>query len=145
MANTIRPYLFFRGRCAEALEYYKSALGADVRMQMRFKDNPDHSPDDVLPAELGERVMHAEIHFAGIDIMMSDGMNSGPLDFTCMSLALRVDDPTEVDRICNALAADGKMQMPIGPTFFAERFGGVEDKFGVSWMVITPKSGEVQT
>jgi PhnB protein len=142
MANTIQPYLFFRGRCEEALDYYKSTLGADVRMLMRFKDNPDQPPEGALPPGLGERVMHAEIRVAGVDIMLSDGMNSGALDFACMSLALSVDDPAEVDRICNALAAAGRMQMPIGPTFFAERFGAVEDKFGVSWMVITPKAGE---
>lgn len=144
MANMIQPYLFFRGRCEEAIEYYKSMLGADVKMLMRFKDNPDHSPDDALPEGIGQRVMHGEIRVASVDIMMSDGMNSGPLDFSCMSLALSVDDAAEVDRICNALAADGRMQMPIGPTFFAERFGAVEDKFGVSWMVIAPKAGGVQ-
>lgn len=113
-------------------------------MLMHFEDNPDHLPDDALPGGLGERVMHGEIRVASVDIMLSDGMKSGLLDFSCMSLALSVDDPAEVDRICNALAADGKMQMPIGATFFAERFGAVEDKFGVSWMVITPKAGGVQ-
>ncbi|MBU1209897.1 MAG: VOC family protein [Alphaproteobacteria bacterium] len=143
MANTVQPYLFFRGRCEEAIEYYKSTLGADVKMLMRFRDNPDQPPPGAMPAEFADRVMHAEIRVAGVDILMSDGMNSGPLDFTCMSLALSVDNPAEVDRLCNALAAEGKMQMPISPTFFAERFGSVEDKFGVSWMVITPKAGGV--
>lgn len=144
MANTIQPYLFFRGRCEEAIDYYKRTLGADVQMLMRFNDNPDQPPPDAVPHELDDRVMHAEIRVAGVDILLSDGMKCGPLDFSYMSIALSVDDPAEVDRICNALAADGRMQMPIGPTFFADRFGGVEDKFGVSWMVITPKAGGVQ-
>lgn len=137
---SIQPYLFFRGRCEEAIEYYKTALGAEVIMMMRFKDNPDQPGCDAVPAELGNRIMHASLRIAGTEIMMSDGMKSGPLDFECMSLSLAVWSEAECDRVFNALATDGTVQMPIGPTFFAKRFGAVADKFGVSWMVIMPKA-----
>ena len=70
--------------------------------------------------------------------MMSDGMRTGPCDFDCMSLSLSVDSEEQCDRLFNALAAEGKVQMPVGPTFFARRFGAVADKFGVSWMIIAP-------
>ena len=134
----IQPYLFFRGRCEEAIAYYKKALGAEVGMMLRFKDNPDKPDRDKVPAALDDRIMHANLSIAGAEIMMSDGMKSGPLDFQCMSLSLAVPSEAEADRIYNALAKDGTVQMPIGPTFFARRFGAVADKFGVSWMIMVP-------
>jgi PhnB protein len=137
-APAIRPYLFFRGRCEEAIAYYKAKLGAEVGMVMRFSDNPDKPPRDKVPADMDNRIMHAELRIAGTDLMMSDGMKSGPLDFQCMSLTLSVPYAAEADRVFNALAADGTVQMPLGPSFFSPRFGAVADKFGVSWMVIVP-------
>jgi PhnB protein len=132
----IQPYLFFRGRCEEAIAYYKQTLGAEVLMVMRFKDNPDKpGPDKVSPA-FDDRIMHAALRIAGSDIMMSDGMKSGPLDFQCMSLSLTVPSEAEADRLFDALAKQGTVQMPLGKTFFSPRFGAVVDKFGVSWMII---------
>jgi PhnB protein len=133
----IQPYLFFRGRCEEAIEYYKATLGAEVLMMMRFKDNPDKpGPDKVAPM-LDDKIMHASLRISDAEIMMSDGMRTGPLDFQCMSLSLSVPSEAEADRLFNALADEGTVQMPIGKTFFSPRFGAVADKFGVSWMVIT--------
>ncbi|HEY7386595.1 MAG TPA: VOC family protein [Beijerinckiaceae bacterium] len=137
-AASVQPYLFFRGRCEEAIAYYKTALGAEVEMMMRFSDNPDKPGRDKVPAELDDRIMHASVRIAGAGILMSDGMKSGPLDFQCMSLALSIPSEAECERLYNALAADGTVQMPIGPTFFAKRFGAVADKFGVSWMIMVP-------
>ncbi len=134
----VQPYLFFRGRCEEAIEYYKAKLGAVVDMMMRFSDNPDKPPRDKVPAELDNRIMHATIRIRGTEIMMSDGMKSGPLDFHCMSLSVSVPTEAEADQLFNAFAADGTVQMPIGPTFFARRFGAVTDKFGVAWMILVP-------
>ncbi len=136
----VQPYLFFRGRCEEAIEYYKTQLGAEVVMMMRFSDNPDKQPRDEVPAELDNRIMHASIRIRGTEVMMSDGMKSGPLDFQCMSQSISVPSEAEADRLYNAIAADGTVQMPIGPTFFARSFGAVTDKFGVSWMLMVPHS-----
>lgn len=131
----VQPYLFFRGRCEEAIAYYKATLGAEVLMMLRFKDNPDKpGPDKVSPA-LDDKIMHASVRINGAEIMLSDGMRTGPLDFQCMSLSLPVASEAEADRLFNALAKDGIVQMPIGKTFFSPRFGAVADKFGVSWMV----------
>jgi PhnB protein len=132
----IQPYLFFRGRCEEAINYYKAALGAEVLMMLRFKDNPDKPSPDKVPAEFNERIMHASLRIAGSEIMMSDGMKAGPLDFQCMSLSLTAPTEAEADRLFNALAKDGTVQMPLAKAFFAQRFGAVADKFGVSWMII---------
>ena len=132
----IQPYLFFRGRCEEAIAYYKDKLGAEVLMMLRFKDNPDRPGPDKVPAALDERIMHSCLRINGAEIMMSDGMRSGDLDFQCMSLSLSVSSAAEAERIFNALAADGTVQMPLGKTFFSPCFGSVADKFGVSWIVI---------
>ena len=133
---TVQPYLFFRGRCEEAIEYYKAKLGAEVAMQMRFKDNPEKPSPDKVPREFDQRIMHACVRIAGAELFMSDGMRSGPTDFDCVSLSLNLPTEAEAYRIFNALAADGKITMPIGKTFFAQCFGGVTDRFGVQWMVI---------
>jgi uncharacterized glyoxalase superfamily protein PhnB/uncharacterized protein YndB with AHSA1/START domain len=132
----VQPYLFFRGRCEEAIEYYKAKLGAEVLMQMRFKDNPEKPGPDKVPPAFDNRIMHATLRVAGAEISMSDGMRSGPTDFDCVSLSLNLPTEAEADRVFSALASDGKITMPIGKTFFAQRFGGVTDKFGVQWMVI---------
>jgi PhnB protein len=135
----VQPYLFFRGRCEEAINYYKATLGAEVVTMMRFKDNPEKPGPDKVPPALDEKIMHAAMRIAGAEIMMSDGMRTGATDFDCVSLALSVPSEAEADRIFNALAKDGTIQMPIGKTFFSPRFGGVADKFGVSWLVIVPQ------
>ena len=140
-AAQLQPYLFFRGRCEEAIEYYKRTLGAEVTMMLRFKDNPDKPPRDKVPAEMDERIMHASLRIAGADIMMSDGMRSGTLDFNCMSLSLAFSDAAHAQRIYDGLAADGRIEMPMAPTFFAAKFGSVVDKFGVSWMIMVPAGG----
>ena len=132
----VQPYLFFRGRCEEAITFYKTALGAEVLMMMRFKDNPAKPGPDKVSPTLDEKIMHACLRINGAEVMMSDGMRTGPLDFQCMSLSLSVPSEVEADRMFNALAKDGTVQMPLGKTFFSPRFGSVADKFGVSWMVI---------
>jgi PhnB protein len=111
-------------------------------MLMRFKDNPDRTgPDTVSPAH-DDKIMHACLRINGAEVMMSDGMRTGPLDFQCMSLSLSVRNEIEADRLFNALAADGTVQMPLAKTFFATRFGAIADKFGVSWMIIVKPDAE---
>ena len=138
---TIQPYLFFRGRCEEAIDYYKAKLGAEVLMMMRFKDNPEKPDPEKVSVTLDNKIMHACLRINGANIMLSDGMRTGPLDFQCMSLSLSVSSEAEADRLFNALAVDGTVQMPMGKTFFSPRFGAVADKFGVAWMIIVePKT-----
>ena len=132
----VQPYLFFRGRCEEAISFYRDRLDAEVEMMMRFNDAPDQAGDKKIPTELGEKIMHACRRIGGSSVMMSDGMKTGPLDFECMSLSLSVATPAEADTVFNALAEEGTVQMPMGETFFSPRFGAVSDKFGVSWMII---------
>jgi PhnB protein len=138
----VEPYLFFDGRCEEALDFYREKLGAEVLMLMRFKDAP---PDDGPPPEgcapppsgSGDKVMHVSFKLGDTTLMASDGNCQGKPKFEGVSLSLTLPDDAAAERAFAALAEGGSVQMPIGPSFFATRFGMVADRFGVNWMVVT--------
>jgi PhnB protein len=130
----IQPYLFFEGRCDEALAFYQQAVGAEVLMLMRFKEAPDHG----TPApEKADKVMHASLRIGKSVMMASDGNCSGKPDFVGVSLSLTIADDAQAEHAFNALADGGQVFMPLTQTFFASRFGMLTDRFGVSWMVTT--------
>ena len=131
----IQPYLFFEGRCDEALEFYKSALGAEVKMLMRYKEGPEGT----CQPGLEEKVMHSAFSINGGTVMASDGMASGQPKFEGISLSLPARDEAEAERFFNALADGGKVVQPLIQTFFSPRFGMVSDRFGVHWMVLVPQ------
>jgi len=135
---TIQPYLNFDGRCDEAVDFYKKALGAEVEMLLRFKDCPEPPNTEEGCAMPGdpEKVMHTCLRVGDAAIMASDCNCTGQPDFKGISLALTADDEAQADRYFDALAAGGQVQMPLDQTFFSPRFGVVADKFGVSWMII---------
>jgi PhnB protein len=130
----IQPYLFFNGRTEEALDFYRETLGAQILMKMRFKDAPD-SPSGVKPP--ADAIMHSCFRIGDSEVMASDGMTvNGQPSFAGFSLSYQAKDPIDARRRFDALAKGGQVQMPLGETFFAQSFGAVQDKFGVSWMVI---------
>jgi PhnB protein len=131
----ITPYLMFNGRCEEALDFYKKALGAQVGMQMRFKESPEPAPPGCAPVD-GNKIMHAAFQIGGATVMASDGMAQGGPKFEGFSLTIHAKDESEADRLFGALSDGGQVQMPLGKTFFSPRFGMVADRFGVGWMVI---------
>jgi PhnB protein len=131
------PYLFFDGRCEEAIAFYKKALGAEVEMMMRFKEAPEQPPPGMVPPGSENKVMHACLRINGSSVMASDGCaQEGKPKFQGFSLSVNAKDEAEADRMFAALADGGKVEMPLGKTFFAKRFGSVSDRFGVGWMVI---------
>ena len=132
----IQPYLFFDGRCQEALDYYASALGAKVGMVMRFKDSPEPPDPAKMPPGAGNNVMHAEFSLGDSVIMASDGFGKGKPVFQGVALSLTVNSAAEADRYFSALAKGGNIQQPLTKTFFSPSFGMVTDKFGVLWMVV---------
>ena len=129
----VQPYLFFDGRCDEALEFYKKAIGAKVGMLMRFKDSPDQS---TCTAGNADKVMHAQFDVGDTTVMASDGRNTGHPTFQGFALSIAAPSEADADRMFNALADGGAVQMPLGKTFFSPRFGMVADKFGVGWMIL---------
>ena len=133
----IQPYLFFDGRCQEALDYYTSALGAKVEMLMRFKDSPEATDPAKVPPGAGDNVMHASVRIGDTVLMASDGFGKGKPVFQGFALSLSVKNDAEADRLFSALAKGGTIQQDLTKTFFASSFGMVTDKFGVPWMVLT--------
>ena len=131
----IQPYLFFNGRCEEAIAFYRKALGAEVEMMMRFKDSPEPMPPGAVAPGFGDKVMHASLRIGGALLMASDGMGAGELAFQGFSLSIDAPDTASADRMFNALAEGGVVKMPLGKTFWSPYFGIVADRFGVSWMV----------
>jgi len=135
----VEPYLFFEGRCDEALEFYRKALGAEVTVLYRYKDSPEPPEPGKCPPGSGDKVMHANVRIGETTLMASDGRCQGRPNFQGFSLSLAVADDVEAERKFAALADGGQVQMPLGPTFFASRFGMVADRFGVSWMIIVAR------
>jgi PhnB protein len=132
----VQPYLFFDGRCDEALEFYKKAIDAKVDMLMRFKDAPDQS---MISPGSHDKVMHAAVHIGETQVLMSDGRCLGKPNFQGFALTISAPDTAEAERRFTALAEGGQVQMPLAETFFASRFGMLADKFGVGWMIMVEK------
>jgi PhnB protein len=132
----VQPYLFFDGRCEEAVEFYKKALGAEVGMMMRYKESPEPTPPGMLAPGSENKIMHACLRINGAEVMASDGCAQGKPKFEGFSLSINPKDEAEADRVFAALADGGEVRMPLGKTFFAKRFGMVADRFGVGWMIM---------
>jgi PhnB protein len=131
----VQPYLFFDGRCEEAVDFYRRTLGAEVTMLMRFKDSPEPHAPGMLPPGSEDKVMHMSMQIGDTTVLGSDGRCMGQPAFEGFALSLTVGSASEADRVFQALAAGGEVQMPLTTTFFSPRFGMVADKFGVSWMI----------
>jgi PhnB protein len=130
--SVIEPYLFFEGRCEEAVEFYKKTVGAEVIMMMRFKDSPDPTGCADVP---GDKIMHASLRIGGSNVMASDGRCAEPMKFQGFALSLAVSTEAEADKFFNALSPGGQVIMPLTKTFWSPRFGMLTDKFGIMWMI----------
>jgi PhnB protein len=134
MGTQIQPYLFFGGRCEEAIAFYRKALGAEVEMVMKYKDSPEPPQTGMIPPGFENKVMHSSFRIAGNTIMASDGCGEAD-GFKGFSLAFTVATIPEAERAFAALSDGGQVQMPLTQTFWAPRFGMLTDRFGVAWMV----------
>ncbi len=133
----VQPYLFFGGRCEEALEFYKTAIGAQVDFLMRYKDSPEPMPPGMVPPGFENKVMHATFRIAESILMASDGSHEGA-KFDGFSLSLAVPTEGEAKRAFAALSAGGAVKMPLTKTFWSPCFGMLTDRFGIGWMVSVP-------
>ena len=138
-AMQVQPYLFFEGRCEEAVDFYRRALGAEVTMLMRFKDSPEPPAPGMVPPGAADKVMHASFRIGDTTVMASDGRCQGRPSFQGFSLSLTVADDAGAERAFAALADGGQVRMPLARTFYSSRFGMVADRFGVSWMIIVAR------
>ena len=129
----VQPYVFFDGKCEEALEFYKRAIGAKVNALMRFGEAPDQSQ---IKPESKNKVMHSAFQIGETEILASDGYCLGAPAFQGFALTINAGDNAEAKRLFTGIAEGGKIQMPLEKTFFAASFGIAVDKFGVNWMVL---------
>ena len=130
----VQIYLHYEGKCAEALEFYKQALGAKIEMLMHFKDAPADPKAPVSP-ELANQVMHSSFRIGDTTLMASDCGKA----MQGFSLSVRFDSSEEVERVFNALAKSGKVTQPLSETFFAHKFGQCDDPYGVNWILLHAK------
>ena len=134
----VQPYLFFGGRCEEALEFYRTAIGADVETIMRFNESPEPTPPGMLAEGFENKVMHASFRVGESTVMASDGCSPDVGKFNGFSLSISVPGEADADRVFAALSEGGAVKMPLTKTFWSPRFGMLEDRFGIGWMVIVP-------
>ncbi len=132
--TTITPYLDFAGRCEEALEFYRQALGAEVEMMMRFDESPQPPPPGMLQAGFEKKIMHATFRVRGVQLMATDGVDDRT-KFDGVRLALVLPEEADARRAFDALADGGSVQMPLTKTFWSPCFGMLTDRFGLGWMV----------
>lgn len=129
----VQPYLFFDGRCEEALDFYRKTLDAEVTTLMRFQDSPEPAQ---CPPGSGNKVMHAHLRIGNTDFMASDGRCTGKPNFQGFALSLTVLNEGEAEKRFTALADGGQVEMPLAATFFSPSFGMITDRFGVTWMIV---------
>ena len=130
--TSVQPYLFFGGRCEEALEFYRSAIGAEIEMLTRFKESPEPQG---LPDCFENKVMHATVRIGKTILMASDGQCEGNQDFEGFALSITVPNEAEAERVFAALGEGGLITMPLEKTFWTAKFGMLQDRFGVGWMI----------
>ena len=127
------PYLFFQGRCAEAFEFYRRALGAEIEAMIRFSDMPGS------PAAHSQMIMHAALRIGDTMILGSDGSGESEAGFRNFAISLQVETDAEAERLFAALGDGGHVEVPLMSTPFAARFGKIADRFGLPWMIVTRK------
>ena len=131
----VRSYLFFNGQCEAAGEFYRQALGAEVELLLRYQDSPEPSQPGMVPPGFENKVMHCSFRIGATTLMASDGCSADQARFEGFSLSLSLASEPEADRAFAALAEGGQVRMPLAKTFWSPRFGMVQDRFGMGWMI----------
>jgi len=126
------PYLFFAGTCEEALTYYAKVFGGRIEQLHRFDQVPPEYP---TPDDWKQKVMHARFESPAFKLMASDGRPGTEQKAGNISLSLGFDDASEGERVFNALAEGGVIEMPLADQFWGARYGSLTDRFGIEWMV----------
>ena len=135
MANQLEPYLFFDGKCEEALNFYKGILGGEIEGLSRWSEMPADSGGPPVTPETAHRVMHANFKSGAVEFMASDATPGKKYGEGPISLSLAVDDLAQAQRIFGALGEGGNVEMPMQDMFWGAKFGMLTDKYGIDWMV----------
>lgn len=130
MATVLNPYLNFRGTARQAMEFYQSVFGGDLRVQT-YKDlGASQSPSE------DAQIMHAQLQANGLVLMAADvpeRMEYKPGNN--FSLSLSGEDEAQLRVYYEKLAEGGTVTMPLSKASWGDTFGMCLDRFGVSWLV----------
>jgi PhnB protein len=132
----IHAYLFFDGRCEEAFKFYETCFRGKIEMMMPHAGSPAEKD---TPKEWHWKILHAALMVGDQMLMASDAPPQYHQKMSGFAVSLAITDPAEAERVFNELADGGKVNMPFGETFWAHRFGMVEDRFGTPWMISCEK------
>jgi PhnB protein len=136
MTIATNPYLFFDGNCEEAFNFYAKLFGGKINAMMPHEGTPAESS---VPPEWKKKIIHACMSIGETMLMASDAPPAHSQKPQGFSVHVGVDSAAEAERIFSALEQGGKVSMPLQPTFWAERFGMLIDRFGTPWMINCPK------
>lgn len=143
--TVVQPYLFFGGRCEEALKFYERAIGAEVDMLMRHSDSPEPPPPGMLKSGWENKIMHASVRVGENTLMASDGCSAEDGNFNGFKLSLTLPTESDAERVFAALEEGGTVQLPLTKTFWSPKFGMLTDRFGLGWMITVPASSDEQS
>jgi PhnB protein len=135
MTMQLEPYLFFDGKCEEALNFYKEVFGGTIEGLSHWGEMPPNAGGPEVTAETANRVMHANFRSSGVSFMASDASPNKVYGEGPISLSVSSSDLAEAERVFNTLAAGGNVEMPMTDTFWGAKFGMLTDKYGIDWMV----------
>jgi PhnB protein len=131
----LEPYLFFSGKCEEALNFYKDVFRGQIEFLSRWSEMPKDAGGPPVTPETANRIMHATFKAPGVSFMASDGGPDKTYGEGPVSLSIATDEIAEAERIFDRLADGGKTEMPLSDAFWGAKFGMLTDKFGIDWMV----------
>jgi PhnB protein len=133
----LNPYLTFDGKCKEAFKFYEKVLGGKILAMMTHADMPSDRPS---APDNRDMILHARMAIGDTLLMGSDAPAARLQKMQGFSVTLGIDNPAEAERVYNALAEGGSVQMPLAETFWAKKFGMVTDRFGTPWMINCEKT-----
>ncbi len=125
-------YITFNGNCEEAIKRYQEIFGGEIIMMQKFSDAP---ASEDMPAEFGDRIMHAQLQVGSDVLMVSDNFEDKPIEYAGISVQAGFPTVEEARRVFDGLAEGGQITMPFEATFWSAGFGAVLDRFGISWLV----------
>ncbi|MGH8012247.1 MAG: VOC family protein [Candidatus Binataceae bacterium] len=128
----LTPYLMFNGQCEAAFRLYEKVLGGKIEMKLTYGESPEAGQ---TASEWRDKIMHARFSAGAILLMGSDAPPDRYEKPAGFAVSFSVEDPVEAERIFNALAEHGTVRMPLAQTFWARRFGMLNDQFGIPWMI----------
>lgn len=137
--TTINIYLTFNGNCREAFGFYKSVFGGEFQYVGTFADVPPQEGMPPMPENEKNNILHISLPISAETMLMgcdsSKTFGSTTTEGNNFSVSINTATKEEAQRLFNGLSAGGKINMPLGDTFWGAYFGTFTDKFGINWMV----------